>query len=157
MKRLATFLRLVALSAFVTVLRCNSSFAESHGGNCQDKLVGNSYDCTYKFFGGGNGFSFIDKSVCVTFVTGGLSQNFDWVGVLGSLASDYGCACQATGAFRSPSFDDSPHAFECVGDLVNVVQFHGRVESNKLNGQASEKDGTTIAFHCTQRPTVCFP
>jgi len=155
MRRSASFPALVMLCAFAIVLIGNSSFAESPRGTCQDKLVGNSYDCIYTFFSGDYGFT--DKSVCIEFVTGGLSQNFDLVGVLGSLSSDYGCACEKKGSFRAPSFDASANAFECVGDLVNVVQFHGKVESNKVRGQASEESGVTIVFDCTKRFTACFP
>jgi len=154
MRRSASFLALVMLSAPATVLLPNSSFAEfSHSRDCQDKLVGNSYECTYTFFFGNAGA--VTHNNCLEFVTGGLSQNFDLVGVDGSLASDYGCACEEIGSFKSPSTKSSANAFECVGDLGNVVQFHGKIDSNKLHGQASEESGVEIVFDCKKRKTAC--
>jgi hypothetical protein len=150
MRRSASFLALVIFSAFATVLLCNPSFAEFvHSRDCQDKLVGNSYKCTYTFFFGNAGA--VTHNNCVEFITGGLSQNFDLVSNDGSL----GCACEELGSFKSPSTKASANAFECVGDPVNVVQFHGKVESNKLDGQASEESGVVIVFDCKKRSTPC--
>ncbi len=152
-----SFLALLVLSTFVTVLLCTSS--ESSGGTCQDKLVGNSYDCTYAFnFGqSGIGVGFITKHNCVEFVTGGLSENFDLVGVLGSLASEFGCACQTTGGLDARSLHISANAYECVGGSSgNVVQFHGKIDSNRLHGQASEENGAYIVFDCKKLSTACM-
>jgi|ERR1700722_1095575 len=152
MRRSASFLALI--SAFVTVLLSNTSFAANGGGHertCQDALVGNSYDCAFTFFLIGG--SVKSKGDCVEFVTGGLSRNFDLAGEVGNLASDYGCACENTGSFNLP--DVSMHAFECVGD-PNFVQLHGKVESNKLHGQGSDESGTSIIFECTKRSTACL-
>ena len=74
MRRSASFLALI--SAFVTVLLSNTSFAANGGGHertCQDALVGNSYDCAFTFFLIGG--SVKSKGDCVEFVTGGLSRN----------------------------------------------------------------------------------
>ena len=105
MKRSTSSLALLVFSGFVAVLLGSSSLAES--GNCQDKLVGSAYQCTYSYFfpgSGGGGIGIQSKDNCVEFATGGLSENFDWVGVLGDLSTSYGCTCQMTGSFRSPSF-----------------------------------------------------
>ena len=147
MRRSVSFLALVA-----TVLLCAAPRLQ--GGTCQDRLVGNSYDCTYEFnFGqSGVGGGVIAKHNCVEFVTGGLSENFDLVGVDGSLASEFGCACETTGGLKSPSLHISQNAFECVGDSV---QFHGKIDSNRLHGQASEEGGVFIVFDCKKLSTAC--
>jgi hypothetical protein len=147
-RRSASFPALVTLSAFVTILLWAPSFAE--GGSCQGKLVGNSYDCSYTFVIVGGAVT--SKGDCVEFVTGGLSQNFDLVGEVGNLPSDYGCACENTGSFKS--FDESMNAFQCVGN-PNIVQIHGKAESNKLHGSGSDESGATIFFNCTKRSTAC--
>jgi hypothetical protein len=147
-RRSASFPALVALSAFVTVLLCAPSFAE--GRSCEGKLVGNSYDCSYAFVIVGG--AIISKGDCMEFVTGGLSQNFDLVGQVGGLPSDYGCACENTGSFRSPDY--AANAFQCVGN-PNLVQIHGKVEANKLHGNGSDESGATIFFNCTKRSTAC--
>ena len=147
-RRSASFQASVALSAFVTILLCAPSFAE--GGSCQGKLVGNSYDCSYTFVIVGGAVR--SKGDCMEFVTGGLSQNFDLVGQVGGLPSDYGCACENTGSFRSPDY--AANAFQCVGN-PGLVQIHGKVESNKLHGNGSDESGATIFFNCTQRSTAC--
>jgi hypothetical protein len=153
MRRSASFLSLAVLSVFVTVLLCTSASAEPgivHQRTCQDELVGNSYDCNFAFFIVGGVVR--ANGNCVEFVTGGLSQNFDLVGEVTSGASDYGCACEITGSVKLPG--ESTNAFECVGD-PNVVQLHGKVESNKLHGQGSEESGATILFNCKKRSTAC--
>ena len=62
MRRSASFPALVVFSTLVTVLPCRSSFAEplGHKLNCQDKLVGNSYDCSLVFLVAGG--SAIEKT-----------------------------------------------------------------------------------------------
>jgi hypothetical protein len=154
MKRSARFLAFVALSALVTVLLCTSS--ESSGGTCQDKLVGNSYDCTYAFNSGqsGVGGGSITKHNCAKFVTGGLSENFDLVSL--GFPVDLGCACQTTDT-RIFSFTISANTFECVGDSAgNLVQFHGKINSNRLHGQASEEGGVYIVFDCKKLSMACM-
>ena len=147
MSRSGSFSALLALAAFATVLLGTSS--ASIAGTCQDKLVGNSYDCIYVFnFGqSGNTVGIVTEGNCVKFVNRGPSTNFSMVGVLGSLSSKFGCACQTTGGIYSS--DLSPDAYECVGDSAgNIVQFHGKVDSGGLQGQASEENGTYIVFDC---------
>lgn len=149
MRRSASFLILVA-----AVLLYTSS--ESSGGICQDKLVGNFYDCSYAITSGqsGHGLGTTTKHNCVEFVTGGLSENFDLVGSLASSDGDLGCACQTTSdALLTPKLDISAEDFECVGDSV---QFHGRIDSNRLHGQASEDNGTYIVFDCKKLPMACM-
>src|SRR5208282_6931027 len=63
MKRSAGFLTVLMFSAVVTILLTNSSSAM--GGNCQDKLVGNSYDCVFELSNG------TTETTCVDFEMGG--------------------------------------------------------------------------------------
>jgi len=151
MRRSASFLVLVAALLLVTSSR-------SSGGTCQNKLVGNSYDCTYAFnFGqSGVGVGTITNHNCVKFVTGGLSGNFDLVSL--GFPVDLGCACQTTTArIIQPSLDISANAFECVGDSAgNLVQFHGQLDSNRLHGQASDESGTYIDFDCKKLSMPCM-
>lgn len=155
MRRSASFLALVVFSTFVTVLPCRSSFAEAlgHKLNCQDKLVGNSYDCS--LVAGG---STVEKD-CVEFTTGGVSQDFDWVTVLG-LTVEAGCVCQTTGSsIKSFALDASANAFECVGNIVsdlgNFIQLHGTIEGKKLHVQASFETGQSIVIECRKRSMAC--
>ena len=130
--------------------------SESSGGTCQDKLVGNYYDCSYAITSGQSGPSigFITGHNCVEFITGGLSSNFDLVGSLASSDGDLGCACQTTSdALITPKSDISSDDFECVGDSI---QFHGRIDSNRLHGQASEESGLYIVFDCKKLSTACM-
>jgi hypothetical protein len=145
MRRSASFLVLVA-----GVLLCTSS--KSSGGTCQNKLVGSFYDCTYAFnFGqSGVGGGTITKHNCMEFVTGGLSENFDLVSQ--GFPGDLGCACQTTDT-RMFSFNISANTFECVGDSI---EFHGRVDSDKLHGQASEENGVYIVFDCKKLSAPCM-
>ena len=148
MTRSASFLVLVA-----AVWLCASS--ESWGGTCQDKLVGNFYDCTYGYNFGQSGFGggLVTKHNCAEFVTGGLSQNFDLVSL--GFPVDLGCACQTTNT-RIFSFNISADTFECVGDSAgNLVQFHGKIDSNRLHGQASEESGAYIVFDCKKLSMPC--
>ena len=149
MGRLASFL------IPVTAVLLSASSAWS-GGTCQDKLVGNFFDCTYAYHVGqsGHGLGSITKHNCVEFVTGGLSENFDLVG---GFPSDLGCACQTTDTRIEPhSLDISANAFECVGDSAgDQVQFHGKIDSNRLHGQASDESGVYIVFDCKKLSTGC--
>jgi len=151
MWRSPDFLVLVA-----TVLLCMSS--ESSAGTCRDKLVGNFYDCTYAFNSGqsGVGGGFITEHNCVEFVTGGLSENFDLVSL--GFPVDLGCACQTTSdAVITHRLDISAEDFECVGDSAgNLVQFHGKIDSNRLHGQASEESGVYIVFDCKKLSMACM-
>ena len=147
MRLSASFLVLLA-----GVLLCTSS--KSSGGTCQNKLVGNSYDCSYAINSGqsGSGFGTITKHNCVEFVTGGLSENFDLVGSVPT--SDLGCACQTrSDALITPKLDISKEDFECVGDSI---EFHGRIDSDKLHGQASEENGVYIVFDCKKLSAPCM-
>jgi len=146
MRRSTSFLVLVAALLLFTS-------SKSSGGTCQNKLVGNSYDCSYAINSGqsGSGSGTITKHNCVEFVTGGLSENFDLVGSVPT--SDLGCACQTTGdALITPKVDISADDFECVGDSI---QFHGKIDSNRLHGQASETNGVYIVFDCKKLSGEC--
>ena len=135
MRRLTSFPVVLMFSAIVAALLANSTSAEA---NCQAKLAGNSFDCTFKFSDGP------PATVCVSFLTGGSSSNFD---LLIPPSGDYGCSCETKGSFSSPSFDASGTGFECVAGFG--FAFTGKVEpNNKLAGQGVGLDGEGIAFSC---------
>ena len=146
------------------VLVCTSPRVAFPGENCQDKLVGNSYECAVVFET--LGFGEFSTENCVEFVRGGLSFNFDLVGVGDILNADYGCQCEVTSprsivkrAEHLPGLPFAFHlaadAFECVGDTVNLTQLHGKIDSDKFYGQGSEADGSTLEFVCRKRSTAC--
>jgi hypothetical protein len=142
--RSASLLAVVVIFAYVTVLP-----TESHGGNCQDKLANNSYDCLDKVVPAGGVAKF-----CLEFVTGGVSKYFDAIQPPSS--THLGCACLTTGSFKVPSFDASSSGVECVSD--DGVQLHGKVASDKLTLQISYEDGQQHISSCTKRSTAsCLP
>jgi hypothetical protein len=144
MRRSASLQIVTMSSAFVLGLLANSSCAEAKGGNCQAKLAGNSYDCAYKFSNG------TDGADCLDFYTMGDSQNFD---VDTNSFDSFGCACRATGSFKSPAFDASSNGFACVAD---DVELDGKLKSNKLSGEVVDQDGESLVFTCEKRSTPCF-
>jgi hypothetical protein len=104
------------------------------------------------------GGSTIEKD-CVEFTTDGVSQNFDWVTIVG-LTVEAGCVCQTTGSsIKSFAVNASANAFECVGntvsDLGNFIQFHGTIEGKKLHVQASFETGQSIVIECMKRSMAC--
>jgi hypothetical protein len=142
------------LAALLMLLACASPGIAFPRENCQDKLVGNSYDCTtLQPFSGGVAV----VKICAQFVTGKLSNNFDFLVGLGSFP--YGCACEVTSSssVNKQFFDFHvlSDAFECVGDPENLVQWHGKVESEKLHGQGSLGNGSIFEFVCKKRSTAC--
>lgn len=134
----------VALSAIVMALFANLSSAEA-GGNCEAKLVGNSYDCKY-VNGGGPG------TECLEFVTGGISIYFDAI-YDGSV--DFGCGCDSKGSVKSPSFDASSDTYECSlpGDPSYLVI--GTIKGKKLSNQGLGAEGSQYIETCTLRSTPC--
>ena len=121
------------------------STAVSAGGNCQSKLVGNAYDCTVEFS------EFATQNDCFDFRTGGLSQNFDLVIDNGP---HYGCACDTTGSFKSPSFDSSLNSFHCLSSFEGF-QYNGKVKAQKLSGHGTDEGGVSLIFSCTKRSSPC--
>jgi hypothetical protein len=142
--RLAGLLAVTLLSGFVAALLANTSSAEA-GGNCQAKLVGNSYDCNEKFSTGEL------AGDCVQFtMLSGFPNNFSLTsGNFGKFL----CACDATGSFNSPSFDASPSAFECVSG--DAIEFNGALKSKKLRGQTMDSLLISGIFVCTLRSSLC--
>jgi hypothetical protein len=104
------------------------------GGNCQDKLAGNSYACQIKI---SNGPATTD---CFEFSTIGVSQNFNFFGLIGA----FGCACDTTGSFKSPKFDSSPNAFECVDH--SGTQINGKIKGKKISGQGTDEQGNSLIY-----------
>ena len=80
----------------------------------------------------------------------GYSQNFD---VDTNSFDSFGCACRATGSFKSPAFDESSSGFACVAD---DVELDGKLKSNKLSGEVVDQDGESLVFPCKKRSTPCF-
>jgi hypothetical protein len=136
MRRSVSFLTVLVLSA-VMVLLANWSSAEA-GGNCQGKLVGNSYDCNFK------DNDFPPSSDCLEFTTGG--QYFD--AVLGT--AHYGCACDVAGG----TFDKSPSTFEC-SDSGASFSLNGKIKGKKLSVQGVGSDGEQYIGTCTLRSSPC--
>jgi hypothetical protein len=152
------------VAALLTVLACTSPGIAFPGETCDAKLVGNSYKCTVLFDTLGE--SAFSRENCVEFLSGGLSFNFDLVGAGDFLNGDYGCQCEVNSprsivkrAEHLPgvpfAFHLAADAFECVGDTVNLTQLHGKVDSDKLDGQGSEADGSTLYFVCSKISTAC--
>lgn len=127
-------------SAFVTGLFANSFSAEA-GGNCQSKLVGNSYNCTLKEQVLGSG------SFTFEFETGGISQNFD---LIIDATADYGCSCNTTGSVASPKFNSSSSDFECISVSIGYL-FSGKVSGKKITGQGTTEGGDGLIFTCTKK------
>ena len=133
----------VMLSLCVAVLLANSRPAQA-SGKCQEKLVGKSYNCNFKYSDGTEG------PVCFEFVTADVSALFD----LDIGGAEYGCSCDATGSYKSPTFDDSS-TFECVSS--NSWQINGKTKSKKLSGQGSNRGGVSAIYTCTLSSSPCPP
>ncbi len=142
MRRSASFLAVLMFSAVVTTLLADMSPAEAKGGNCQAKLVGNSYDCKVKASQGNT------EPVCFKFESGGISMDFDLL----ISTDDFGCACDTTGSYDSPSFDSSSSSFEC---LTGNFLLNGTVKSKKITAQGIDEFGFTEIFSCTERSSPC--
>lgn len=143
MRRSTSFLAVLMFSGVGTFLLANLSSAQAGGGNCQAKLVGKAYNCTLEQP------TMPPQAACFEFVTGGLSANFDLVIAPGGV--DLGCACDATGSFKSPSYDGSSSPFECVTETG--TQLNGKIKSNKLGGQATNTQGMSAVYTCTETAT----
>lgn len=135
----------VMLSALAGLLASSPS---ALAGNCQDKLVFKSFACTIKYSDGST------ASDCWEFITNeGPSANFgffDMETVFGA-KNPFGCACDVTGSFKSPSFDNSPSAFAC--DDGSGYQINGKIKGHKLTGQGSDSSGDSATFSCTVGPS----
>jgi hypothetical protein len=142
MKRSASFLVVLMFSVVVPVLLANFSSAKA-GENCQDKLVGKAFDCDVNSpEGTGNG--------CIEFETGGISMDFDLL----AGGDHYGCACDVTGSFKSPSYDGSSSSFECFSTAAGFL-FNGKVKSKKLEGQSINEAGDPAVYNCTEMSSSC--
>lgn len=142
MKRTTSCLAVLVFYTVVIILLTNSSSAQAKGGNCEDKIVGKSYNCTGKDSTGAT------VTGCLEFVSGGLSRDFDLL--VGG--NDYGCACDTTGSVKSPSFDGSSSVFGCV---TNGVLINGKVKSKKMTTQVIFESGESQITSCTESATAC--
>ena len=127
----------VLVSGFAMALLA-SSLSEA-AGNCQSKLVGNSYTCSAadQLFG--------DQTYTFAFETGGFSQNFD----LFIDSAEYGCSCNTTGSVASPKYNHSSSDFECISTSTAYL-ISGKVNGKKLSGQGTAEDGDGFIFSCKQ-------
>jgi hypothetical protein len=114
-----------------------ASFPANAGGNCQDKLVGNSYECTFTTDGAGG------YTACYSFITGGMSTEFD----LEYNGEDYyACTCDAVIKGKLVAFNGSSSKFECWGD--NEYMVNGQIKGKTLSGQGVDYTGLSFIFSC---------
>jgi hypothetical protein len=145
MTRSTGLMTVAVFSSLAMVLFANSRSAEA-AGNCQDKLVGNSYDCnvadnqTPKF------------TECFSFQTGVISQYFDLD--INSVLT-LGCACYAKGSSKSPSFNSSSTNFACSELGGPEFLYIGTVKGKKLSIQGVAEDGEQDIGTCTLRSSPC--
>ncbi|MGH7925299.1 MAG: hypothetical protein ACREQH_12000 [Candidatus Binatus sp.] len=139
-------IRLVGVAVFSAIVIgvfASSPSAEAMG-NCQAKLVGNSYDCNF------TDNNFPPFSNCYEFATGGESQYFDLYHPI-----DWGCACDAKGSSNSPSFNSSSNTFECSDDSAPFL-VNGKIKGKKLLVQGIGSNGEQWIGTCTLRSSACF-
>ena len=129
-----------------SALFANFSSAEAKG-NCQQTLAGKFFNCSEKYSGGNS------DTACYEFETGGESADFDLY--IDNTGSDYGCACDTTGSFKSPKFDSSSSSFECIS-LDTGFLLNGKGNSKKISGQGTYYLGEEVDFSCTVSDTSCF-
>jgi len=126
------------LCALAGLLACSAS---ALAGNCQAKLVDKSFACTIKTSDG------TTSTDCWEFTPEGPSANFSFF----DAKHDFGCACDVTGKFKKPSFDNSASGFACddgLGDQIN-----GKIKGEKITGQGSDAGGESELFSCTVGPS----
>ncbi len=123
------------------------------GGNCMAKLIGSAavapgFDCNVKFSNEPS------QPECWSFFAEGApSQYFDLFteslnsGPADLLPPEYGCACDTTGSFKSPRFNNSSDEVECDDGAGNQVQV--KVKGHKISGQGSDSQGNAVIFSCT--------
>ena len=119
---------------------------KANAGNCEAKLSGNDYGCTYVCTGGGGG------TECLDFGSFGVSAPFDMddVGEDGVGA----CICADTGSAKSPKFDSSSRTFICTLDSFPGA-YVGKVSGKHVTGQSVYEGGETCRFSCTEGADGC--
>jgi hypothetical protein len=143
--RRSVSLLVVTFSVFAVSLLA-MSFSANAGGNCQDKLVGNSYECNYVNSDGSSG------TECISFGIGVLSDHFD-AGYDGE--DQYGCACDLKGSSKSPSFDASSNTYQCTSPGTSSYLLSGKINGKKLTEQALESDGFQYVETCVLSSSPC--
>jgi hypothetical protein len=143
--RRSVSLLVVTFSVFVVSLLA-MSFSANAGGNCQDKLVGNSYECNYVNSEGSSG------TECIAFGTGALSDHFD-AGY--NSADEYGCACDPKGSSKSPSFDASSNTYQCTSPGSPAYLLSGKINGKKLTEQGFDSAGFQYVETCELRSSPC--
>jgi len=139
-----TMTKSVALCAAVmlcTLAGLFSCSASALAGNCEAKLENKSFACTIK---NSNGSTSTD---CIEFTPTGPSANFNFF----DSTSLYGCTCDVTGSFKSPSFNNSAGGFAC--DDGKGHQIYGKIKGRKITGQGSDSSGDSSLLSCTPGPS----
>jgi hypothetical protein len=126
------------LCTFAGLLSCSPS---ALAGNCEAKLENKSFACTFK---NSNGTT---TTPCIEFTPTGPSANFNFFGPMGL----FGCTCDVTGSFKSPSFDNSSSGFACDDGKGDEV--YGKIKGRKITGQGSDSNGDSTLFSCTPGPS----
>ncbi len=137
-------LLVVTFSVFAVSLLA-TSFSANAGGNCEGKLLGNSYECNYVNSEGSSG------SECISFGTGVYSVHFD-AGYDG--ADEYGCACDPKGS----SFDASSNTYQCSEPSSSATFSYlliGTIKGKKLSEEGLAADGFQYTEKCTLRSSPC--
>ncbi len=116
------------------------------GGNCEAKLSGNDYGCTFVCTGGGG------DTECLDFGSFGVAAPFDMndVGFDGVGA----CHCADTGSTKKPKFDSSSSRFICTIDNF-AGAYVGKVSSKHVTGQSVYEREETCLFSCTKGADGC--
>jgi hypothetical protein len=140
MGKSASLLVMATCSAFLMGLLASSP-SDAAGGSCQAKLVGKSFACNIK---SSNGPPTTD---CFEFSTEGQSQHFDFFDSM----NNFSCACDTTGSFKSPKFDGSADAYECVDG--SGTQINGKIKGKKISGQGTDLNGNSLIYICTLGPS----
>jgi len=143
--RRSVSLLVVTFSVFAVSLLA-ISFSANAGGNCEGKLLGNSYECNYVNSEGGTG------SECISFGTGVFSVHFD-AGYDGT--DEYGCACDPKGSKKSPSFNASSNTYQCTSPSSPSYLLSGTIKGKKVTEQGLESDGFQYVETCELRSSPC--
>ena len=128
----------VMLCTLAGLLSCSAS---ALAGNCDAKLANKSFACTIKHSDG------TTSTDCIEFTPTGPSANFNFF----DTENLYGCTCDVTGSFKSPSFDNSASGFAC--DDGKGDQIYGKLKGRKITGQGSDSSGGSSILSCTIGPS----
>ena len=120
---------------------------EKANADCQAKLSGNNYGCSFVCTGGG-----APTTECLDFGSFGVAAPFDMdnVGIDGVGA----CICSDTGSTKAPKFDSSSSTFVCTLDSFPGA-YVGKTSGKRVTGQSMYEGGETCLFSCTKGADGC--